>query len=167
MPASLDVTIAGASANSYVDLSEAADYFDARLNVAAWTAASTDLKTRALIQAVVRIDAENFAGEKASTSQALEWPRYNVLDRDGYFYDEGIIPTIVKRAQMEMALALLASDSDGFADSGLERFREAEIGPLRVVVAQGRAATALPDVVERILRPVLKAGGGSRRAEVA
>lgn len=163
MPASIDATVGGASANSYVTVAEADAYFEARLNVAAWDDATADQQIRALIQATRRIDAEDFRGEKANTAQALEWPRYNVLDRDGYFYDEGVIPPVVKHAQCEMALALLASDSDAFADSGLEGFREAEIGPLRVVVAQGRPATKLPDIVSRLLRPVTEAGGASRR----
>ena len=163
MAATLDVTIAGVAANSYVDLSEASVFFDERLTVTAWENATTDQKIRALIQATRRIDMEMYQGDKATTGQALEWPRWGVEDRDGYWYSEGVIPQPVKDAQCEMAIALLAGESDPFGNTGLEGFKEAQIGPLRVVVAEGRPATQLPDIVARLLAPLIGARSGNGR----
>lgn len=152
----LDATVGGAAANSYVTEDEADTYFSTRLQVGAWSDGGATDRDAALIQATRQIDALSFMGVKLDTAQALQWPRFNVFDPDGYEY-EGV-PVIVKHATMEAALRLLAdsaSGSDTNAPTGLEPFKRARIGPLEVEVDKGYRAGLVPDIVRRLLRPVL------------
>src|SRR5262247_1853050 len=121
----LDTTIGGANANTYVTLQAAEDYHDARLNSEAWTAASADDKTRALLMAAKKLDSENWLGSRATSTQRLAWPRLYVQKVDGlgsgygwgYGYGYGWlfgdvylsteIPQRVKDAQCELALSML------------------------------------------------------------
>ena len=81
MAATIDATVGGENSNSYATLAEAQAYFDERLNVDSWTAASTDTQNRSLIQATRIIDASyEWQGERASSTQALDWPRDSVYD---------------------------------------------------------------------------------------
>src|SRR5690242_12165350 len=125
MAASLTTTVGGASSNSYVTAVEAQAYLDARPNVAAWDDANADTRIRALITAARRLNDETFAGDPVFTDprQALAWPRYGAVDRDGITLDSDEIPQIVKDAQVELALSYLNAGTDDFlADSGLEAF---------------------------------------------
>ena len=58
----IDATVEGASANSYVTQSTAQTDLDGRLDVPEWTAADTNDKDRALIMATGRLDIEEFLG---------------------------------------------------------------------------------------------------------
>ena len=100
----LDVTVGGATANSYISEVDASSYFDERLNVGAWTAAVTDDRARALISGTRWVDTQGFVGEKATTAQALAWPRADVDD-----IADDAIPVAVQQAVCEVALALLAA----------------------------------------------------------
>lgn len=148
----IDATIGGAASNSYVTLDEANAYFAKRLNAGAWSEAgeqSPPTQEAALISATLRLDQESFAGRKASPSQALEWPRVGVRGRDGWPVPTDSIPNDVKRAQMELALAMLTDDL--LADTGLEGFKSLRVGPIELVTKDGRKAGALPANVTRYI----------------
>jgi hypothetical protein len=123
-------TAGSASANSYVTLAEAESYFESRLNVTAWSAATTDTKNRAIVQATRHLDSTlDWVGERSSTSQALAWPRTGVLTRDEDDYlDDATIPQVLKDATCEQALAELganrASDPGG---RGLQRVQAGDV----------------------------------------
>src|SRR4051812_25245649 len=111
---------------TYVSLGEANDYFDWRLNSAAWNEASNDDKCKAIVTATRAIDRLNFAGLRTSDfarlgtsisvsgcttapaildpssdtpapGQPLEFPRNG----------SSTIPADIKYATCEIALALL------------------------------------------------------------
>lgn len=161
--ATLDATVGGASANAYAAVADGDTYFDERLQASAWTGESdAAVKTRALIMATRRLDQETFVGYKNSTSQALEWPREDAYDRDGEEYTTTAIPTVIKHAMFEIALAFLnsnADSSDPMANDGLERFDRARVGPMYVDVNHAHRATDLPDHVRRMLSHVLESQG--------
>lgn len=99
----LDTTVGGANSDSYASVTEADTYHAAYGNTA-WAAISTiALKEAALRKAAQYIDTKSFVGVKTSSSQALEWPRYNVTI-DGYDVLSSAIPAAIKTAQMEAAL---------------------------------------------------------------
>lgn len=154
MPSPLDPTVGGLTANTYATRAEADTYFGDRLHAAAWTAATNDDKDRALLWATVRLEQEqeNYIGARTSTDQALAWPRGGVVV-DGIPIDHDEVPVLVKRAQMELAFALLAGDI--LADSGLEAFDEVTIGPLSIDPRHEHRSGALPEAVRRELEPVL------------
>jgi hypothetical protein len=119
MPAAVDATVGGASANSYVTIAEADAYLVARLNAGAWeTDATADEKIRAVIEATRELDRLSWQGRRASTTQALAWPRYWVVDPDSpsaFNVDSTIIPQRVKDATCELALEFLRAGTTDLA----------------------------------------------------
>jgi len=59
----------------YGTVAEADTYFAERLHNSAWTAATTDDKEKALLQATRSIDCLKFEGEKTDDAQLLQFPR--------------------------------------------------------------------------------------------
>lgn len=132
MAATIDATLQGASANSYVTLAEADAYFETVPDSATWTDKTDDQKNRALISATRWIDALSFYGDRCTETQALKWPRedYKV---DGIKLVCTLIPQQVKVATYELARAF-ANDTDSITGtsgtSGL--YDEVELGELKV-----------------------------------
>lgn len=152
MAATIDATVGGAAANSYVTELEFSAWAETRQPSTAFDSATADERVRSLISATRRIDQERFRGERTGADQALQFPR------DGS--DE--IPARVKNAQMELAYQIL---SGAFTpdDSGLEGFLNVKVGPLDVTPNHGRRAGVLIESVRRDLAPYLVAGGNTVR----
>lgn len=156
MAATIDATIAGANANSYVTLAEATSFFEEAALSTAWDAASTDEKNRALISATRRLDQQDFRGAPVnpltgtaeSGTQALQWPR------SGTGYLTTVIPEPIKRATLKLAYSLLA-DPSFLQESGLENFDRAKVGPLEVDIRHSQSAGDLPDDVARELEDLV------------
>ena len=132
MPATIDATLSGASANSYVTLAAANTYFETVPNSSTWTDKTDDQKNRALISATRWIDALSFYGDRCTTTQALKWPRENYTV-DGVDLACSLIPEGIKTATYELARAL-ANDTDAITGStgttGL--YDQVELGELKV-----------------------------------
>lgn len=154
MAAVLIATVGHADANAYLTVAAAALYFDTRPTSASWDDASAGARIRALIQATRQIDTLRFRGESVTDAQALKWPRVSVFNEDGYEYPTNAIPQIVQDATCEAAFQMLVAGADTLADTGLEGFKRAKVGPLEVELRARRAAR-LPDYVLTLLRPVL------------
>jgi len=106
------IATAGAdNANAYADVSFVDSYHSDRGNTAWATFAQADRES-AVIRATDYIDkrfGKRFRGFRNSKEQALEWPRLNAFDDDGYLLsgaDE--IPRNLKEAMAEYALRALA-----------------------------------------------------------
>src|SRR5689334_11048107 len=70
-------------ANSYATAADGDAYFDGHLYAAAWTAASTGNKEKALVFATRLIDSQiQFNGYRAHNEQTLQWPRERCPDPD-------------------------------------------------------------------------------------
>ena len=132
MPAVIDATLSGASANSYVTLAGANAYFETVPESSTWTNKTDDQKNRALISATRWIDSLSFYGDRCTETQALKWPRedYKV---DGIELACTLIPEPIKTATYELARAL-AGDTDAITGTtgttGI--YDEVELGDLRV-----------------------------------
>lgn len=169
MAVTLVYTPGGASDNSYVTLAEAEAYFANRLNSAVngdWTndssgVARTDaVKSAALITATLRIDEEMFMGLKASSTQALKWPRVNVTDEDGLYFDSDTIPQRVKQAVFICALELLKVDF--ISEDYLNNFSFFSAGTVQFKQFTQQSAGRLPAEVIRLLRSVMTSSNGGR-----
>lgn len=121
MPA-LEATSGHASANSFVTMTEAEAYFDARLTADRWNATTESDKIRALIEATREISALPYQGSRSTSTQALSWPREYAPDpdvslsdlTDDYpYYPDTEVPQRVKDAQCEYALAFLVAKAAG------------------------------------------------------
>jgi len=109
----LVTTVGGASSDSYVSLADADTYFasGSHLQSAVWAAMNDTQQETALRTAARDLDRLRYFGRKAATTQALEWPR---VYRGLWFADT--IPTAIKQAQMEQALARSAGACCATAD---------------------------------------------------
>lgn len=119
MPVSLDVTVGGASANSFASDAEADAYHANRLNSGAWTAASEDDQARALIEATRDLSMLGFLGTRVDSVQVLSWPRFNAVNPDGLsafeVFGTTVIPQRVKDATCELALEFLRAGTTDIA----------------------------------------------------
>jgi len=102
--------------NSYVDLYDADDYFDGRMDVAAWFSSSEMMKTQALLTSAQILNNLEWIGTAVSDSQTLAFPR------EGWYFEpilgkytelEGV-PKRIRSAQLELAYHLM--NNDGLLD---------------------------------------------------
>lgn len=108
MPVSLVATVGSSSANSYVSVADADEYFENLLSFDSWDGLSDDTKGRALISATAALEQLSFWGLAVTTTQALKFPRVYLGASDGT-----TIPTPVKAACCEHALALALASAAG------------------------------------------------------
>ena len=180
MASIFEATAGGASANSYLTLSDAQDIVDGMVedaDVTAWASATTDQKNRALYTATQRLDRERFIGARATDTQALQFPRTGVRKPDTYvntyatgfpfrisedYFTDTEIPDQVKRAQVVLAV-YLNNNKDGIGLSGLEDFKNVQIGSLNVTPDKTGAVGAdrVPPLLERYLTGLRISGPGN------
>ena len=132
MAATIDATIKGANANSYVTLAEADAYFETVPSSTQWDNKQDDKKNRALISATRWIDSFVFYGDRCDNGQALKFPRNNYKVDDVELACT-TIPNNIKYAQYELA-RLLANDTDAMTGvSGTEgNISEVKLGDIQV-----------------------------------
>ena len=180
MAITIDATVGGASANSYLTLNDANDLIDGLIqndDVTAWASATDDQKNRALYTAAQRIDRERFLGARATDTQSLQWPRTGVRKPDTYintysvgfpfrittdYFTDTEIPDQVKKAQAELAV-YLNNNKDGLGLSGLEDYKNVKIGSLDVTPNNYGATGAdrIPPMVERYFTGLRISGPGN------
>ena len=180
MAVSIDATAGGASANSYITLTEANTFVEAMISssdVSKWTTGNDDSRNRALAAAAQRLDRERFLGARATDTQALQWPRTGVRKPDTYvntyatgfpfrisddYFTDKEVPDQVKRAQIEMAV-YLKNNVDGISLGGLEDFKNVKIGSLDVTPDKTGAigADRVPPMFERYLTGLRISGPGN------
>lgn len=182
MAISIDATVGGASANSYLTLAAAeliVEGFVQDDDVTAWASATNDQKNRALYTATQRLDRERFLGARATDTQALQWPRTGVRKPDTYintyavgfpfrittdYYTDTEIPDQIKKAQVVLAV-YLNNNKDGMGLSGIEDYKSVQIGTLRVESAgassMATGADRVPPIFERYLTGLRISGPGN------
>ena len=147
MAATIDATLQGTAANSYVTLAEANAYFETVPHDEHWTG-SDDAKNRVLITATRYLDNFEYHGERCTTTQALKWPRkeYKV---DGVKVDCTFIPQPVKNATFELAHSLLFKGEALVGTTGTQgTYEEVELGDLKV---KFKDSSQTPGVINNIL----------------
>lgn len=156
----LDATVGGPAANTYCTLAEALAYHEAHVYGAPWAAATAAERSVALAMATRLIDVHlEFEGVVVTSTQALAWPRLNVLGPNGYAVD-GTIPTLVRDATAEFARQLLGKDRTlDLPQAGVSRLKA---GPVELEFDSAFAAQVLPDSVFDMLRPYGRKKAGRR-----
>jgi hypothetical protein len=153
-----------ATANSYCDVAYADAYHTGIAN-ADW-AGDTTTKEQALIVACQSLDllyGPRFVSAREEGEQALLWPRYPFIDRNGNTRTTGI-PVELKKAQAELALmyllgANLFPEGNSVLDVQSETVKVGEISTSTTYVNSGRTEMATFDgfrKVELILWPLMK-----------
>lgn len=98
-------------AESYASVTTADTYHNARSNTG-WTG-EIDVKERALRRATEYMDiiyVQVWRGWRNTKDQGLDWPRFNVVDRDGFVIGSDEVPKVLERATVEMALRALIEE---------------------------------------------------------
>ena len=181
MAITIDATVGGANANSYLTLADAQaiiDGFVENPDVQHWNSGNTDSRNRALFTATQRLDRERFLGARATDTQALQWPRTGVRKPDTYintytvgfpfrittdYFTDTEIPTQVKYAQALLAV-YLHNNTSGLDLSGLEDYKNVKIGSLDVTPNLGYGAVGadrVPPLMERYLTGLRISGPGN------
>lgn len=104
----IQVTPGHADAVAYDTAANSDTYFSAR-GITTWTGDET-AKEQALVRGADYLErkyADRWIGTKATSTQALAWPRLDVEDVDGYVISSSEIPRAVKYANFEAALLIL------------------------------------------------------------
>lgn len=156
----IDATPMSPTANSYITRTDAASRLaDNRLYDQAWIAATDADKDSALIWATTLIDQSfDFFGSIRTQEQSLRFPRYGLTDRDRRFIDTETIPTILKQATAEFALALLERNRTGDpAVIGLG-FSRAKVDVLEIELDKN-AAQQYPDLIPQHIISMLSVFG--------
>ena len=132
MAATITATLSSATANSYVTLAEANDYFETVPDSSTWTNKTDDQKNRSLIAATRWIDTLSYYGSRCDNGQALKFPRNN-YKIDNVELTCTTIPNNIKYAQYELARALANDTSAVTGTTGKDgNFSEVQLGDLQV-----------------------------------
>lgn len=162
---------AKADAESYCTVAFATTYHSDRGN-AAWAALASDAIREQLLRKateyMVGAYRSRWAGERVTTTQALDWPRRYVPIRDapgGYglspsYYATDAVPTPVQRACAE--LALIANDG-ALAPTLTRAAIRKKVGPLEVEYDTNSPEAPRYRAVDQTLSPYLAFGGSSVR----
>lgn len=151
---------------SYISVSEADDYHTSYTASSAWSDAATGDKEIALRQATQWIDTQydnRWKGQRVDEDQALAWPRYSVVDSDGYAYDSDEIPRRLRHATAELALRALSEDIYADitqANTGIsEESKKVDVLQITTKYSGTKRSTPKYRHVLDLLRPLLRAGG--------
>lgn len=116
MTVTIDATVGGANSNSFITIGEATQFAYEDLDGIAWLNATVDDQCRALIQATVQLNGLPWVGTRATTTQALSWPRTGA-EINGRPIADNEIPFEVKRGEFDLAYALLKEAAAGAAEA--------------------------------------------------
>jgi len=139
-----------ANANSYVTTSELTDYATAR------GITITGDEEELLIRAMDYFESLAFIGIKVIHTQALQWPRANVII-DDYLVELDTIPSEVIKSQIEIALAI-DNGQDPAADVARSKSK-VKVGELEVTYEPGQSTTIVRKISNSIWK--LLVGGVS------
>lgn len=163
MAFTFDSTLSTTTANSYVSVEYADDYFTAHQEKETWDCQTTEEKQAILVQATRRIDSEYFHGQKTVRTQSLEWPRNFIYDKDGYPISEDAHPKFLLWATCELALYYLNKDEREVTNSMKEDMKRVKIGPLEYEFRDGRSGDELPKLVQFYLKGIGPAAWRGKR----
>jgi hypothetical protein len=143
------------NSNSYASLAEAEIILSVRPDryKTKWLAADNYQKEQVLIWATQLLDEWIlWPGVQNTDEQALLFPRSGVVNPDGYVLGSYQVYPFVKRATVELALALLAADLTSEPPRGLDSLRVGPIG-LDFNNQESKQQRVIPRSVMSILAP--------------
>jgi hypothetical protein len=153
-----------ASANAFISIAYMKAYFFDR-----GRSEIQDMDANLLKSAIVRATDDinmrfcrDFQGELATTTQALLFPRDNVVDRFGNYYLSTILPVELQKATAELARYALTNELDGVKVAGsISGVSVSESGG-GITVSESYSGNGLnPDqkefpLIESLLKPILE-----------
>jgi hypothetical protein len=156
------------NSNSYSSVAAADSYFADR-GVTAWAALTTTAKEQALIKATDYLEQtyrESWKGFRVTSTQALSWPRSEVIV-DTFPVPANIVPTPIIKACAEMAIRA-SEGEDLIADLGQQIIKE-KVDVIETTYAEFGSLSARYPAVNRLVLPYLYSStsdGGFTQARV-
>ncbi len=144
------------NANTYANVETVSSYCT-DMGYSTWASASTDDQESAILRAMSYIEAQNWKGVKKSNNNPLEWPRYNVLDRNGYIVSSEVVPTNVVKALSEAAYR--ESVSAGTMQAELERegrVKKKKIDVIEVEYFEGASGETSRPIIAGLLKGYIR-----------
>ena len=130
---------------SYVNITEANEYFSNRLHADAWAEASDADKDKALAMAAKAIDRQLLRGRKTNPEQELAFPRHPDTE----------VPEVVKEACCEEAFVILESGNSQRRKLQQEGVQSFSLGNMSETFAAGAGKGLLSQEAKELLRPWL------------
>jgi len=149
-----------ANAECYASVDEASAYFEARGKAdACGEVDDQEAALRLATDYLTQIYHGQWAGQRATTTQALDWPRAGVPfhDSPNGLYPQDKIPVEIKRASYELAIRTV--DGDLLTDTTRATLSET-VDVISVTYASGQSQQTQFTMVHAIVRPLLFGGGG-------
>ena len=167
----LDATVGGANSNSYsTDAEIDSVLLEERIYGTAWSSLVVDDKKRVAIWGTLLLDSSfDLFGSKATTLQALRFPRVGLVNEDGETIASNINPPRLKKALAEMCLSLARRDRGEEPEVIGQGFKFAKIDVLEVQVDSSQLLNIIPHSVAALMaifgtpKPSSTQGGGMVR----
>lgn len=153
MALTITATPKDASANSYVTLADANYYFSTKFKSAdIWAELSDDQKSQLLIESTRMLEVFVYGGLKTTNTQALSWPRTNLVNQNGQTVDPNTIPIQLSSAQCEMADWILTEENRLLGDIELQQVDSFKAGPLDLKIKPN--AIIAPPIVAQLISSI-------------
>lgn len=147
--------------NSYVTSSEATTYFADRAYTSAW-ATFTDKEPLLILCSRILDWYISWKGFKKSVLQPMQWPRTDVLLKNGTEVGDDELPQDVKTAVFELALESLVEDrTEDDPLFGLEQIKVSTLSLRAKPDQSGRATPSKKVIPEKVLKILSELRGGS------
>jgi hypothetical protein len=159
---SLDTTIGGTSADSYIALAAWEAYVLANITATALsgTDAAKEISLRRAAQVLNR--KWRWQGTKVNENQAMQWPRHTTVIVDGWTFTSEEIPQAIQDAQAELAYLIHVDGLDAFATVTGGAAKRVKAGPVETEYGTIRETPRLV-AVEGLIAPFIMGGGGQVR----
>lgn len=154
-------------AESYISVADATAYFAARGNTT-WAGLASDTVREQLLRAATDYMLQAYrlrwAGMRVTATQALDWPRRYVPNRDVpnlygpyvTYYDFDTVPVTIGHACAELAVRASVSP---LAPDLTAQVKSETVGPISVVYADGARQAPEYRAIDAMLAPFLKGMG--------
>jgi len=160
-----------ADAEAFISVADADSYFALIGETTAWGAASEADKEKALRRGAMymaqKFDAR-WLGTRTDSLQSLSWPRYDVVDLDGYVVNSDIVPVEVGRANAELASRHIGGTEllPDLDETGTIRETMVKVGPItdQTIYQSPKSPVPVFSSVNAMLSRYMNRSGSLRRA---
>ncbi len=141
-------------AESYVSVADTDTYL-LNLGYTVWAKLNTQENEQALRRATKYMGQAyrlRWIGSRKTSTQALDWPRVDAVDYEGFEYSDSVVPQLVKNACAE--LSFKAASGELVQDMTQTVVRE-KVDKIEVEYAKGSVANTKYTGIDLSLRPIL------------
>jgi len=152
------VVISGTTYDVYGTEAGLKAYMAARIGADKFDAATSVNRKKAHVSATRWLDRQTWAGAKKEASQALEFPRTGLTDKDGNAVDDTTVPAVIESACYELVLILLDDATKQESEDSGSNIRSVKAGSVSVEFFKGTLgqSSKFPSHVNELIRCFLE-----------